>query len=57
MSPVALMAAVGAGGSLSGVSPLSTGGALILAALGTAKKDFTVTISTEKFDLIGMAED
>ena len=22
-----------------------------------AKKDFTVTISTEKFDLIGMAED
>ena len=22
-----------------------------------AKKDFTVTVSTEKFDLIGMAED
>lgn len=41
VNPVALMAAVGAGGSLSGVSPLSTGGALILAALGTAKKDFT----------------
>ena len=40
VNPVALMAAVGAGGSLSGVSPLSTGGALILAALGTAKKDF-----------------
>ncbi len=40
INPVALMAAVGAGGSLSGVSPLSTGGALILAALGTAKKDF-----------------
>ena len=41
VNPVALMAAVGAGGSLSGISPLSTGGALILAALGTAKKDFT----------------
>lgn len=41
VNPVALMAAVGAGGSLSGISPLSTGGALILAAMGTAKKDFT----------------
>lgn len=40
VNPVALMAAVGAGGSLAGISPLSTGGALILAALGTNKKDF-----------------
>lgn len=30
------MAAVGAGGSLSGISPLSTGGALAMAALATA---------------------
>jgi len=36
VSPVALMAAVGAGGSLAGISPLSTGGALAMAALGTA---------------------
>lgn len=41
LNPAALMAAVGVGGSLAGVSPLSTGGALILAALGTAKKDFS----------------
>ena len=40
INPVALMAAVGVGGSLAGVSPLSTGGALILAALGTNTKDF-----------------
>lgn len=38
--PVALMAAVGAGGSLSGITPLSTGGALALAALGSNLKDF-----------------
>ena len=31
VNPVALMAAVGAGGSLSGISPLSTGGALAMA--------------------------
>lgn len=37
VNPLALMAAVGAGGSLAGVSPMSTGGALILAALGTSK--------------------
>lgn len=36
VNPVALMAAVGAGGSLAGISPLSTGGALAKAALGTA---------------------
>ena len=36
VNPVALMAAVGAGGSLSGISPLSTGGALAMAALATA---------------------
>lgn len=38
VNPVALMAAVGAGGSLAGISPLSTGGALILAAMGTQTK-------------------
>lgn len=36
VNPVALMAAVGAGGSLAGISPLSTGGALAMAALATA---------------------
>lgn len=36
VNPVALMAAVGAGGSLAGISPLSTGGALAMAAMGTA---------------------
>lgn len=40
VDPVALIAAVGVGGSLAGVSPLSTGGALILAAMGSSKKDF-----------------
>ena len=38
VNPVALMAAVGAGGSLAGLSPLSTGGALTMAALGTQTK-------------------
>ncbi len=38
VNPVALMAAVGAGGSLAGISPLSTGGALILGAMGTQAK-------------------
>ena len=38
--PQAMMAAVGAGGSLAGISPMSTGGALILAALGTSVKDW-----------------
>ena len=38
VNPVALMAAVGAGGSLAGISPLSTGGALILGAMGTQTK-------------------
>ncbi|EQF26487.1 citrate transporter family protein [Clostridioides difficile CD160] len=40
VDPLALIAAVGVGGSLAGVSPLSTGGALILAAMGSSKKDF-----------------
>ena len=40
VNPVAMMAAVGAGGSLAGISPMSTGGALILAALGTSVKDW-----------------
>ena len=38
--PVALMAAVGTGGSLSGITPLSTGGALALAAMGANLRDF-----------------
>lgn len=41
VSPVALMAAVGAGGSMAAFSPLSTGGALLLAALGTSKHGLT----------------
>lgn len=41
INPVALMAAVGAGGSLAGLSPMSTGGALILGAMGSVNKDFT----------------
>ena len=40
--PVALMSAVAEGGALAGTSPMSTGGALILAALGgELKKEFT----------------
>ena len=49
VNPVALMAAVGAGGSLAGVSPLSTGGALILAALGTNMKNFTKEDESKRF--------
>lgn len=47
--PLALMAAVGAGGSLAGLSPMSTGGALILAAMGTAIKDFTAEQQSKVF--------
>ena len=49
VNPVALMAAVGVGGSLAGVSPLSTGGALILAALGTNTKDFNKAKQNKEF--------
>ena len=49
VDPVALMAAVGAGGSLAGLSPMSTGGALILAALGTNVKDFNSTKQSKVF--------
>lgn len=41
VNPVALMAAVAAGGSMTGISPMSTGGALTMAALATSKKDFS----------------
>lgn len=41
VNPVALMAAVGAGGSLAGFSPMSTGGALLIAALGNTIKNFS----------------
>ena len=36
-----LVAAIGAGGSCAGISPASTGGALILAALASNKENFT----------------
>lgn len=49
VNPVALMAAVGAGGSLAGVSPLSTGGALIMAALGTSLSSFTKADENKRF--------
>ena len=49
VNPVALMAAVGAGGSLAGVSPLSTGGALILAALGTNMEEFPKEEENRRF--------
>ena len=49
VNPVALMAAVGAGGSLAGVSPLSTGGALILAALGTNVPGFSKEDENRRF--------
>lgn len=40
--PVALMSAVAAGGALAGTSPMSTGGALIMGALGSEyKEEFT----------------
>lgn len=56
INPVALMAAVGAGGSLAGVSPMSTGGALIMAALGTALPSFTKEEENKRFvQLIVMA--
>lgn len=54
--PVALMAAVGTGGSLAGLSPMSTGGALILAAMGTNIKNFTSTQQTKIFgELLAIA--
>lgn len=49
VNAVAMMAAVGAGGSLAGVSPLSTGGALILAALGTNMKSFSKEEQNKRF--------
>jgi hypothetical protein len=41
VSPIGLISAIGAGGSCAGISPISTGGALILAALASNKPDFT----------------
>lgn len=49
VNPVALMAAVGAGGSLAGISPLSTGGALAIAALGTAIPNLTKEEENKRF--------
>lgn len=49
VSPVALMAAVGSGGSVAGISPMSTGGALILAALGTNLENFTSSQQAKVF--------
>ena len=45
VNPVALMAAVGAGGSLSGISPLSTGGALILAGGLAVLIEFLINVT------------
>jgi len=39
VNPVALMSAVAAGGALAGTSPMSTGGALIMGALGGEMKE------------------
>lgn len=48
--PVALMSAVAEGGALAGTSPMSTGGALILAALGgELKKKFTKEYQNKVF--------
>lgn len=49
VSPVALMAAVGSGGSVAGISPMSTGGALILAALGSNLENFTSSQQAKVF--------
>lgn len=55
VEPLALMAAVGAGGSLAGISPMSTGGALILAAMGTNVENFTSTQQAKVFVQLLMA--
>ena len=48
--PVALMSVVAEGGALAGTSPMSTGGALILAALGgELKKEFTKEYQNKVF--------
>lgn len=48
--PVALMSAVAEGGALAGTSPMSTGGALILATLGgELKKEFTKEYQNKVF--------
>lgn len=39
VNPVALMSAVAAGGSCSGISPMSTGGAMIIAIMAVELKD------------------
>lgn len=49
VNPVALMAAVGAGGSLAGISPLSTGGALALAGLAVAVPNLTKEEENKRF--------
>ncbi|MGB7605876.1 MAG: SLC13 family permease [Lutisporaceae bacterium] len=41
VSPIALISAIGAGGSCAGISPISTGGALILTALASNKPNFS----------------
>lgn len=52
LNPAAMMAAVGAGGSLAGISPLSTGGSLMLAAMGTNTEDFTKEKQNKTFILL-----
>lgn len=49
VNPVALMSAVAAGGTMAGTSPMSTGGALIIAAIAAADKEFTKEKSNKVF--------
>lgn len=57
VNAAALMSAVAVGGSASGISPMSTGGALIIAAIATAKgKEFTKEDQSKTFvELLAMA--
>ena len=50
VNPVALMSAVAAGGSCSGISPMSTGGAMIIAIMAVEMKDkFTKEMQNKVF--------
>ena len=50
VNPVAMMSAVAAGGAVSGISPASTGGALILAAVaGSYKEKYTKEVEGKYF--------
>lgn len=49
VNPVTLMSAVAAGGTLAGTSPMSTGGALIIAAIASQDPHFTKEKSNKVF--------